>query len=417
MIGYEEARKLLLREARPLPGEQVPLLQGGGRILLDDLASPTALPRFDNAAMDGFALATGGAVLPAGLQLPISGCGVAGVAAADAVAAGAWEIMTGAPVPARYDTVVPVERVQRLAAGDAGADAAIRLLVDAAAGSHIRRRGEDVAEGAAVLAAGSHLQAQQLMLLAALGQAEVAVVRRPRVAIIATGRELARAGDAVPAAHIHDSNSPYLRLRLAEAGAEVVSCVQVADEPALFQAALQQVLELGVDMVLSTGAVSQGRHDFVPAALRERGARIGFHGVAIRPGKPLLYARLGEGPHFLGLPGNPVSCAVGLRFFVEPLLRAMLGLAEERPARVPLAAPCWKRQGLRAHFHARWTRDGEGGPRIETLPRQESFRLLPFLSSQAWVVLPETIEQAQAGEPVEVYGLGHLQPLTGWPPG
>lgn len=418
MIGYEEALALLLRDAAPLDAESLAAFDGAGRVLAADVHSPAPLPRFDNAAMDGFALALGDATGEAGTEWPVLGSTAAGDAAGqpDGTARqGAWEIMTGAVMPDGLDSVVPVERVDALGGDEGAPPARIRLREPVRAGANVRRRGEDIAEGARVLAKSERLDPARIMLLAALGIERVPLVRRPRVALIATGRELAEGGEAGEGAWIHDSNTPFLRLRLHAAGAKIVACERVGDDPAGFAAALDRVLAHQPDLVISTGAVSRGRFDFVPDSLRARGAELRFHGVAIRPGKPLLCARLREGPLHVGLPGNPASCAVGLRFFVEPLLRAMLGLPRERPTRLPLAAPVHARANLRTHLHAMLESDGEGRLAVHPLPRQESFRLAPFLSSQAWLVLPETGDGSTVMEPgqvVDVYPPGHLEPLA-----
>lgn len=409
MIAYDEALGLLLHRIGRRDGECVPSRQAQSRILAEDLRSPVDLPRFDSAAMDGYALNAQGTRLRPGSEWTVEACAAAGETSTYR-GDGALEIMTGAALPAGLDTVVPVERTQALPVA-AGQDLArIRIAEEVLPAQNIRCRGEDVAVGDLVMAGGEQLQPAHIMLFAALGIGSVPVVRRPRVALIATGRELAGPDAPLQEACIHDSNLPFLQGRLPLAGAEVVSVATVADDPMMFRAELDRALELGVDLIVSTGAVSKGRHDFVPAAVQAHGAEILFHGVGIRPGKPLLHSRLRDGTPHLGLPGNPLSCAVGLRFFVEPLLRAMLGLPRERPRRLPLAAPCRKKLGLRGHFHAKLVCDDGGCLRAQLSPRQQSFRLLPYLAAHAWVVLPEAVDDMQAGEFAEVYGLGHLQP-------
>lgn len=414
VVGYEQALAILLRGVARGNSEAVASGEAAGRVLAEAVESPAALPRFDNAAMDGFALALRGQTLPAGRELPVRGSIVAGVAPGEG-GDGAWEIMTGAAMPAGMDTVVPIERVDAIAGKDAHAPpVGIRLREAAAPGANVRRRGEDVEAGERVMAAAGLLGPAHVMLLAALGVATVPVVRRPRVALIATGRELID-GDVAEGAGIHDSNTPLLRLRLRAAGAEVVAEERVADDPAGFVAALDRIRARGVDLVISTGAVSKGRFDFVPGSLRACGAELLFHGAGIRPGKPVLAARLPEGPLHVGLPGNPASCAVGLRFFVEPVLRAMLGMPAEHPLRLPLGESAWRRPGLRTHLHARLACDAHGQLAVHPLPRQESFRLRPFLASQAWLVLPPAEageSELSPGNPVEIYPPGHLD---AWP--
>lgn len=409
MIGYYEALAGILARSRRLEARDCPSTHALGQVLARPVTSPVDLPPFDNTAMDGFALCAGDARLPAGSEYAVAGAQAAGDALVQADG-GAWEIMTGASLPAGMDTVVPVERVEMVEQAGAGRPLRIRLGVDVGAGEHVRRRGEDVPCGAEVMTAGELLQAQHLALLAALGIAGVAVVRRPRVALICTGRELVDdPAQPLQSGQIRNSNAPFLAARIAAAGADVVYRQTVGDEPSAFLQAVEQALLAGADVLLSTGAVSMGRHDFVPQALLGSGATIHFHKVRIRPGKPLLFASLPGGALFFGLPGNPVSSAVGMRFFVEPALRKMLGLPLERPLRLPLRGRYDKRVPLRCFLKGKVTLAGDGQLHATVLPGQESFRIRPLLDANAWVVLSEDAEACDAGTVVDVYGLGHLQ--------
>ncbi|WP_434025777.1 molybdopterin molybdotransferase MoeA [[Pseudomonas] boreopolis] len=410
MIGCDEALAIVRRAAPRMPAESLAPAEAQGRVLAEPVVSGAWLPPFDNAAMDGFALQARGLVVPAGTELRVDGRQAAGDRGR-AATGGAWEIMTGAQLPDGLDTVVPVERVQVLAQTGAG-PGTIRLLDPATPGQHLRRRGEDVAAGSTVIDAGTRVLAPQLMLLAALGVAQVAARRRPRVAVIATGRELvADPAAALQPGQIRDSNRPFLVAQLQAAGADVAWHGVVDDDAPAFQRILDRVLALGVDLVVSTGAVSMGHYDFVPEALRARRARIGFHKVAIRPGKPLLFAELDEGPLFFGLPGNPVASAVGSRFFVEPALREMLGLPAETPLRARLEGRVGKREGLRFYARAHLRCDDGGQLRVGVLPGQESFRLMPMLAANAWAALPEGVAEAAEGDCVDVFGPGHWQPV------
>lgn len=413
MIGYDEAVARLTDGAGRLGVQIVALADAVGRVLADDVASAVALPPFDNAALDGVALVTGGEPVSPTQPWEI-GARIGAGEPAPQDDASAWEIMTGAPLPARADTVVPVERIETLPASASGASR-IRVLGDVVQGANIRRRGEDVMPGQPVLPAGHVLDAASLMLIAGLGIDRIQVAHRPRVAVLATGREIVAAGDALPPGGIHDATSPYLALTIAAAGAGVHRIIRVGDDVAAFQGALDAALSDGVDLVLSTGAVSKGCYDFVPSALQARGADLLFHGVAIRPGKPVLAARLREGPLFVGLPGNPLSTAVGFRFLVEPLLRAWLGLPPETPRRLPLASDCRSRTGLHAALHGTLQCDGEGRLRAHVAQAQASFRLLPFSQASAWITLPAEVGDVPAGTFVHVHGLGHLQPPA-WRP-
>ncbi|HEX7990422.1 MAG TPA: gephyrin-like molybdotransferase Glp [Stenotrophomonas sp.] len=412
MISYAQALQQLLAAAPAARSEQVAIAAAADRILAAPVNSAQDLPPFDNAAMDGFALCANGQPVAVGSVLLVQGWQAAGdTAAADGDSAQAWEIMTGARMPSGLDSVVPIEQVEVLEAVE-GRPTRVRLQATVKPGQHVRLRGQDVEQGETVLAAGSALDVNAMTLLHALGVAAVQVQQQPQVAVISTGKELISDATAeLQSGQIRDSNRPFLVSRLRAAGADVVWNGVVSDDVAAFDAALDAALAAGARVVLSTGAVSQGRYDFIPDALRARGAEIIFHKVAIRPGKPLLFARLADGTLYFGLPGNPISAAVGLRFFVEPVLRKMLGLAEETVLQLPLQADVRKPPGLRFHARARVQADASGQLRVSVLAGQESFRLKTMLRANAWVVLEGEGDLATAGSLVRVQGWGHREPV------
>jgi molybdopterin molybdotransferase len=405
MISFEQAQRTILAACRRLPVELIASAQAFGRVLAEDIASAEDLPPFDNSAMDGFALVCGGTTLAVGREFEVTGA----IAAGDAPqtqGAGAVEIMTGAPMPEGFDGILPVEQAEVLARGADARPTRIRTLAEVVPGVHIRRRGQDVARGQAVLPSGTRIDASSRMLLAALGIADVRVSARPRVAILCTGRELLDdPRQTLAPGQIRNSNGPFLADRLASLGAEVCLRETLPDDTKPFLAAVQRAIDARADIVISTGAVSMGRYDFVPDSLRELGAEIVFHKVAIRPGKPLLFARLPSGALFFGLPGNPISSAVGLRFFVQPALRAMQGFPVETPLRLPLATAFEKKAGLRFLLKARVNVTAIGGLEVQLLHGQESFRIQPMLTANAWAVLPEAVEKFSAGELLDMFGL------------
>ena len=404
LLDPVEALRLVLADCSPLPVQEVLAAAAMGRVLAAPVRAPGALPPFDNAAMDGYALGGGAEALAADSAWPIEGEQAAGDGATQA-RRGAWEIMTGARLPGGLDRVIPVEQTERLEAPPR-----VRLLADVATGENVRRAGSDVPAGEAVLVAGTVLAPQHGMLLAALGVGRVPVAERPRVAVLCTGRELVDdPAVLLGAGQIRNSNGPFLAARLPRAGAELAHIETVGDDMDAFLAAFGRARAAGARVVLSTGAVSMGRYDFVPQALERLGAEAVFHKVAIRPGKPLLFARLPDGTLFFGLPGNPVAVAVGLRFFVEPALRAMLGLRQEVPWRVPLAADYAKKPRLRFHLKARVALDAQGRLVAQVLPGQESYRIRPLAEANAWVVVPLDASALPAGTLVDVCGLGHLE--------
>ena len=409
-IGYTEALSIILEQAKRLESEVCSVEQALGRLLSEAVLSATCLPPFDNAAMDGFALRVEECGAPAGTVFAVDGVQAAGDASL-AAETYAMEVMTGACIPTGLNTVVPVEQVEVVERHDDGAVRRIRLHKAVPAHQHIRRTGEDVTSGISIMRAGEAVQPQHIMLLKSLGVLRIAVTRAPRVAVICTGRELIDdPSQPLQSGQIRNSNGPFIAARIAAAGAQCVYQETVGDEQEAFLAALESALQARADVVLSTGAVSMGRYDFIPDALHACGASVLFHKVRIRPGKPLLFARLAGSVLFFGLPGNPVAAAVGFRFFVEPALRATLGMAPEQPLQVPLATAFERRAPMTYYLKARLFANSSGRLHTALLPGQESFRMLPLLEANNWTVIPEEVSSCASGTCVEVYGLGHLQP-------
>jgi molybdopterin molybdotransferase len=388
MLSYPAALDILTRACSPLPARRIGLADAPGAVAAEDVRAGGPLPAFANAAMDGYALAssdTARATPETPARLAVAGRVAAGQAAPGATPPGAaWLVMTGAPMPAGCDAVVPVER-SRAAAGSVEVDAPL------APGQNRRAAGEDYAAGDLVLAAGAPVTAEAVMALAATGHDAIGVRGPARVAVITTGDELAGGP-----AGVRDANGPYLAACLAALGARLVSREAIGDDPAALVEALGRAAPR-VDLVLTTGGVSAGELDFVPGAVARLGAQTLFHKVAIRPGKPLLAARLQDGPLILGLPGNPIAAAVGLRFFAVPALRALTGLPPERFARARLAAPVRNRRGLSFFAKALATAGDDATLRVAVLQGQESFRIAPLAAANCWALVPEGTEEVAAG--------------------
>lgn len=410
MIAYDDALQQLLRHARRLEAVSCPVGEALGKVLAQDVVSPMDLPSFDHSAMDGYALHAA-QPLAAGSEHPVQGSQAAGDARR-ASAGTAWEIMTGACLPAGLDTVVPVERTELLERHGDGAPARIRLLDTVMPAANVRYAGSDVAKGAVVARAGVRVAASHLMLFAALGIARVEVVRAPRVAIICTGKEL-QVDPARPLGdgEIYASNGPYLAAALASMGASVVSCDTVDDTGRTFTDAVQHARAAKADLIVSTGAVSMGRYDFVPEALMALGARMLFHKVAIRPGKPQLAAVLDDAMVF-ALPGTPMAVAVGMRFFIAPVVRVMRGQAAESLWHAVLDTPQVPKAGLRHFLRATVTQDETGRLHAQVLGQQQPFRIQPFALAGAWVVLPEDAGEMAVGTRVTVASLHPDEPLS-----
>ncbi|RDI98126.1 molybdopterin molybdenumtransferase MoeA [Dyella solisilvae] len=411
MINYSQALERLSEHVRPFRGEMCVLAEACGRVLAGGVNSPIDLPSFDHAAMDGYALRSSDSLAP-GSEHVVGGSQAAGDVAAGVMSV-ACEIMTGAQLPEGLDTVVPVECTQLLAQGGDGKPARIRLQETVMPGANVRRAGSDVAAGARVLGAGLRIEPSHVMLLAALGVPRVEVARQPRVAIVCTGKELQPdLGQPLAQERIYNSNGPYLCAAVAAMGGLVLSCDTVDDTADSYAEAVQRAREAGADLIMSTGAVSMGRYDFVPDTLQRLGAELLFHKVAMRPGKPLLAARLDDGALVLALPGTPMAVAVGFRFFAVPVLRAMLGMGREMTWHANLETPQQPRPGLRHFLRATLALDAEGRLHATVAGPQQPFRIQPFADAGAWVILPEDAGECPAGTKVEIASLHPGQKLA-----
>jgi molybdopterin molybdotransferase len=316
MPSFEQARATILDRVGVLGSERVGALDAVGRALAEGVIAPWDLPRWDNSAMDGYALRAGDATGPTSLQ--IAGYIPAGGQATAPVAPGtAARIMTGAPMPPGSDAVVPLEDVVEQAGRIVLAKAVRR-------GAHVRGKGEDIAAGEAVLPAGTILGPVEVSLLASFGRATVAVVRRARVAILSTGDELAEPGEPLGPGKIYDSNGLAVAAAVKALGGEPVMLGIARDD----RDSLRRLLGEGLaaDALVTTAGVSMGDRDLVREVLTELHVEQVFWKVDIKPGRPTAFAMRGRTPVF-SLPGNPVSTLLTFEEFVRPALLKMMGHA------------------------------------------------------------------------------------------
>ena len=331
MLDVEEALERIMTFFVPLPVVDVPLLEALGQVLAVPLVAPINIPPLDNSAMDGYALRAqdvsqvGGKSPP---DLRVIGHIPAGTVSDQTVEPGtALRIMTGAPIPDGADTVVAFEdtdEVERRAAGGTMEKVGVRLAAEI--GENIRPAGEDVQQGSVVLESGTVLRASELGVAASLGMETVPVIRRPVVAVLATGDELLEPGEANQPGKIYNSNNYSVAASVSALGG-VPRVIGVARDT---QASVEEALALALDadMVITTAGVSKGDYDFVKDVLAKRG-EIALWSVRMRPAKPLAFGALdapdGRRVPHLGLPGNPVSALVAFEQFARPAIRKMMG--------------------------------------------------------------------------------------------
>jgi molybdopterin molybdotransferase len=364
----------------------------------EDVVAPISLPSFDNSAMDGYAVRVDdvrGASPESPVTLPVVGEIGAGQARLLALGpGGAAKIMTGAPVPNGADAVVPYEWTDR------GADS-VRIEQAPSPRQHIRSAGDDVAEGDLLVQQGDVLGPRRLGLLASVGRATVLAPPRPRVVILSTGSELREPGGRLGHDSIFDGNSFLLAAAARRAGAIPYRVGIVPDEPAAFLESLYDQL-VRADVVVTSGGVSQGDYDVVKAALAPRG--VWFGPVAMQPGKPQGYGRVGEDriPIFT-LPGNPVSAYISFQVFVLPALRKLMG---KKPYVLPtitarltrsLSSPAGKQQYRRGEVGT-----DDRGTYVDLVGGAGSHLVGDLASANCLIVVPEDVTSVEAGESVEV---------------
>ncbi|MSU36125.1 MAG: molybdopterin molybdenumtransferase MoeA [Pedosphaera sp.] len=326
MRTLEEARNRLLADLPRLPVEFVPLQAANGRFIASEIVATIDLPPFDNSAMDGYAVRAED-TQGAGSEQPVRLLRIGAVAAGNiftgrASAGDCVRVFTGSPLPAGTDCVIMQEDVEATESG---------ILVRAAVKpwEFVRFRGEDVKAGTKVLAEGTRIGPAAIGLLAALGLAGVNVRREPRVAIIATGSELQPAGTVLEPGKLYESNSLMLEALLRATGAQITQRLWVPDDPRMLAEALAEALA-AADLVVTAGGASVGEHDLVRSVFVGLGGSIEFWRIAMKPGKPFFYGRLGE-RILLGVPGNPVSAFVTTLLLVLPTLLAVQGAADPLP--------------------------------------------------------------------------------------
>lgn len=402
LLPVDEALSRLLEAAsrQPRPVESVAVQEAAGRVLAEDLAAKRTQPPADLSAMDGFAVRAAD-VAEAGTTLRLAGESAAGHPFAGALPEGeAVRIFTGAVVPAGADAVI----IQENASVDRGM---VQFSVPARLGQHIRRAGCDFAAGAVLLRAGTRLNMGQIALAGAMDHAKLPVFRRPRIGILATGDELVSPGAPRRPDQIVATNTYAVAAMVRAQGGEVLDLGIAVDTKAALHAAFDRAAAEALDCLVTIGGASVGAHDLVRPVAEERGAEQDFYKIAMRPGKPLSFGRLGP-MLLLGLPGNPVSSLVCARLFLLPLVAALQGDAEagaDATEMAVLAAPFPANDERQDYVRVVLGRGPDGIWRAEPAGSQDSSLLSVMSRANALLIRPPHAPAAVIGERARVIRL------------
>lgn len=396
LLSADEARQRILDTVQPLgEREWVDLRMALGRVTAEDIRSALNIPPHTNSAMDGYALSASDLPVSGTRELRVVGTAYAGRPFSGALQAGECaRIMTGALLPAGADTVVMQEQVERN--GEA-----ISVGKGHARGQHVRAAGEDIAAGQVAVPAGKRLTPADLGLLASLGIEKLSAVRRPRVAIFTTGDELRSLGETLKPGEIYDSNRYTVHGMLSRLDIAVHDLGVVRDQREAVRNAVRQASH-AADVVTSCGGASVGDTDFIKQTLEELG-QVDFWQVAMKPGKPLAFGKVGSAL-FFGLPGNPVSVMATFYQFVQPALRRLMGESTAPPLMIKvMCAERLKKAPGRTEFQrGRVESDGNGNLVVRSTGDQGSGILTSMSRANCFIVLPAERSNVEAGSLVDI---------------
>ena len=396
MLSVAEARARILAGVKPLKAEMVGLDSARGRVLARDLKARHSQPPFDASSMDGYAVRSAD-IKTVPVSLEVIGEAPAGRAFNGVVATGeAVRIFTGAPVPEGADCIVMQENTSR--EGDR-----VRILQSAACGNFIRKSGLDFSHGDVILTKGLRLDARHIGLAAAMNHARIAVRRQPRVAILATGDELVPPGHRLGKDQIVASNSFALAAAVSSWGAGTQDLGIAPDRLEAIAGAIEKGRD--ADILITIGGASVGDHDLVAPAFRHLGIRLNFWRIAMRPGKPVMFAKRGS-QRIIGVPGNPVSTMVSALVYIRPLINAMLGCQEDTGLLTArLGAPLAANDRRQDYLRAKLSLDSNGNPIATAYSPQDSSMQRIFAQSDCLIIRPPFARAARKGARVNILPL------------
>jgi molybdopterin molybdotransferase len=398
--NVDDAIQQILATITPLSTETITLPDAGGRVLAQDIESDVNLPPFDNSAMDGYAIhaeASQTATQSTPVELDVTMDIPAGVYPTDALDKGqAARIMTGAPLPSGATAVIPVEATDSDFSERDGATlpATVQLYEALSAGANIRQAGENIRAGQLILKAGSVIRPQDIGMLAAIGRADVPVVKRATVVIVGSGDELVDVTEPLQAGQIRDVNSYTLAASVQALGGQAIRLPIAPDTPSAIRQLFTNALAHDPDLIISSAGVSVGAADYVRTILEEMGA-IDFWKINLRPGKPLAYGHI-EGVPFFGLPGNPVSAMITFDVLVRPLLHKLMQQPDTTRMMSAITGEAMRSDGRRTYARVTLERDGDTLIATES-GTQSSGALMSMVIADGLLIIPEGMTEVEAG--------------------
>lgn len=403
LLTVTEARQKILSDIVPLTEtEKLAIRDCLDRYLAEEVISPVNVPGHDNSAMDGYAINNTDLEHKDAGEFEIAGTAFAGIPFSGQCGSGQCvKIMTGAPIPGGTNTVVMQEQTRLLENG--------KILIENKyhTGQNIRRTGEDIPQNSVVLTSGHRITPADLGVIASLGIAELSVVRRPRIAFFSTGDELRSLGEQLSQGEIYDSNRYCLYGMLSRLGVDLYDMGAVRDDPCMLRSALETASGMA-DVVITSGGVSVGEADHIRSLLEEIG-EINFWKIAMKPGRPITYGRLGKS-RFFGLPGNPVAVMVSFYQFVQPALQYFS--SGHMPNTLTLQAICQselKKQRGRYEFQRGYFSEHEPGQfSVHKLDRQGSGILTSMSKANCFILLPENNSGVSEGDMVTIQPFSSL---------
>jgi molybdopterin molybdotransferase len=409
LLSIEKAQQQIISSIQRRDPEKCAPSAALGRVLVENIQSPLNLPPFNNSSMDGFAVqseftqkatSTNPARLPVKMDIP-AGSNVAGTMAAETAA----RILTGAPLPAGANAVVPIENTDlQEASQSVTLPEFVSILSPVKYGENVRLAGEDVKAGQLVLKAGRILQPQDIGLLVSLGIKQVAVARKPIIALFSSGDELLTPEMELAPGKIYDSNGFVLTGLLEKAGAQVIQLGIARDNPLSVVETLDKALQIKPDLIISSAGVSVGVFDFVRQIIEENGS-LGFWRVNMRPGKPVAFGSY-KGIPFLGLPGNPVSAYIGCLIFAYPVIRHLLGLPERnlKTFKAILTEPLVSPDGRESFYRGKIINEN-GIYKASLTGHQGSGNLFSLVQADALLIVPAGVMIVPAGAEISAVAL------------